>query len=175
MPGHARACFCRPPVPLLSSPTNWASARCDVWRRLTPIRYRSQRLITLFVFNHPRPLRRGAHFTNCAGSAGSRKRSRRCFIELEAFVIRPNLKNCGTQRANHATARLLKAARSSAERKITPLSIQRAELHGVSASARPAKRLRLSTCKSWPREVLQWRQKDRICRAFALFFTRGSR
>jgi len=49
---HAKACFCRRPVPLLLPPS-LGHSQPDVTRRLTPIRHRSQRLNIFFVFNRP--------------------------------------------------------------------------------------------------------------------------
>jgi hypothetical protein len=50
-------------APLLT-PTGW-TFQCDVGRRLTPIHCRSQRLITLFVFNRPQERIRPHRYISC--------------------------------------------------------------------------------------------------------------
>jgi hypothetical protein len=50
-------------APLLT-PTGW-TFQCDVGRRLTPIHRRSQRLITLFVFNRPQERIRPHRYISC--------------------------------------------------------------------------------------------------------------
>jgi hypothetical protein len=59
-------------VPLLLTPTGW-TFQCDVGRRLTPIHRRSQRLITLFVFNRPHDRIRPNRYISCCSA--TRRRS----------------------------------------------------------------------------------------------------